>query len=482
MVRRKNKKSAPERVRTVEFPQADSCFTIAIIGGGASGIAAACAIGRAAQISYEDVRVVIVERARRIGSSILRSGNGRCNFSHEDMRPDLFNRPVFVEQAFASLEAAFNEAQLDGAYGQISDNANYNAVLRWFNSLGLVWTESSQNAGALYPFSNKATSVLEVLTTELDRCGVERYCGIEVASIEKQGSRFSLLLNDALAEEAPDSCVFTADMVIYAAGGASCPTISEEPPCPDGVLAELEWIPPVPVLGPLETDTSLLKNLDGVRMKARLSCPEKGFAEEGEVLFRTYGISGIVVFNASRFAEPGDTILLDLAPEWSFTELEDILFERSRLQSWRKDSPQTYGDLLQGFFLPEVAEAIIRACNQELLNAAQGLDSPVTATGITQLVASVKAFALRATGHGSADQSQLSRGGVHVESIDPATMQTRLTLGLFVTGEALDVDGPCGGYNLHWAWASGLLAGLAAVEERALSRMLHSSTFLQSEE
>lgn len=484
MARRKNNKQPKEQERRAEFPQESGRFTVAIIGGGASGIAAACAIGRASRIEHEDVRVVIIERSKRIGSSILRSGNGRCNFSNANLSTTEFNRPVFVDHAFVSLEMLFDGIQLDGAYGSFSDSDAPNPVLRWFKSLGLVWTESAQNAGALYPFSNKANSVLEVLVSELDRCGVERYCGVEVVRISSRAERFSLRLQDAFAEEPIDPndepTELLVDNVIYAAGGALRALSHEDMLMPKGVLGKLEWVPSIPVLGPLETETALIEGLDGVRIKARLSCPEKAFYEEGEVLFRSYGISGIVVFNASRIVEPGDTVFLDLAPEWSFAQVEDLLFERSRLQSGRTETPQTYGDLLQGFFLPEVAEALVRACGDDILDPSRGLRSPVGAGGITQLAARIKSFPLRVTGYGEIDRSQVSRGGIFVDSIDPETMQATAVEGLYVTGEAIDVDGPCGGYNLHWAWSSGLLAGLAIVRERMIARMVYSDSFFRS--
>lgn len=126
-----------------------------------------------------------------MGSSILRSGNGRCNFSHEDMRPVLFNQPAFVEQVFDALEAAFANSPLKTSGAPVR-SAYENAVLQWFTSLGLVWREAPLSGGALYPFSNKAASVLEVLEAELDRCNVERYCGVTVAQIARQQNRFAL--------------------------------------------------------------------------------------------------------------------------------------------------------------------------------------------------------------------------------------------------------------------------------------------------
>lgn len=464
MVRRKDKKTVKVQASTTEFPRKDDRFTVAIVGGGASGIAAACAIGRIARANYDDARIVILERGKRIGSSILRSGNGRCNFSHEGIMPEDYNRPVFVEQVFQALDTAFTLSPLAESAGQLPEGSSSNAVLQWLHSLGLVWSESTQNEGALYPFSNKATSVLEVLTAELDRCGVERYCGIDVFNIAKISDRYSLDLGDALAEgEAAQSPrAFHADTVVYAVGGALRADVQET-----GVLSSLDWIPSIPVLGPLQTDTALLKDLDGMRAKVRLRCTERGFSEEGELLFRSYGISGIVVFDASRFVEPGDTVVLDLAPDYSLDQLEEFFFERSRMLMRRNGYPHTYRELLRGFFLPELAEALVVSGLAELPSAEAGLDAEVSSAGITLLSTSIKAFSLKVTDYGTPDQAQLSRGGISVEDVVSSTMEAYVNPGLYVTGEVIDVDGPCGGYNLHWAWATGLLAGISLMQEHA---------------
>lgn len=147
-------KRARQETRPVELPRADEQLSVAIVGGGASGIAggsgAVAACARAAQVG---VRVVLLEKGRRMGSSILRSGNGRCNFSHEDMRPVLFNQPAFVEQVFDALEVAFANSPLKTSGAPVR-SAYENAVLQWFTSLGLVWARSAA-------FGWGALSVLE---------------------------------------------------------------------------------------------------------------------------------------------------------------------------------------------------------------------------------------------------------------------------------------------------------------------------------
>lgn len=476
-------KRARQEVRPVEFPCTNEQPTVAIVGGGASGIAAACAIAACARATQVTVRVVVIEKGRRIGSSILRSGNGRCNFSHEDMRPVLFNQPAFVERVFDALEVAFADSPLKTSGAPVR-SAYENAVLQWFTSLGLVWREALLSGGALYPFSNKATSVLEVLEAELDRCNVERYCGVAVAQIAKQESRFVLELKrteggsqgqgGVAGMNASDVTLgrretFSADVVVYAAGGGAS-ALHEQ-----GVLAGIERIACQPVLGPLATSTELLLGLDGIRARVRLSCEAKGFSEEGELLFRLYGISGIMVFNASRFVEAGDIVSLDFVPERPFARLTDLLQARAAFLEQRNGSAPTALDLLRGFFVPEVAQAIVRYATTNYLGAVS--DRPTTEIGavhpldeatIEALAKAIKSFELEVKGVGDAGQCQVQRGGFCVDSVNAKTMETPAVSGLYLCGEALDVDAPCGGYNLHWAWSSGLLAGLSIARDMNL--------------
>ena len=484
MTKRK-KQSGVKRVRQetwpVELPRTDEQLSVAIVGGGASGVAAACAVAACARAAQVGVRVVVIEKGRRMGSSILRSGNGRCNFSHEDMRPVLFNQPTFVEQVFDALEVAFADSPLKTSGAPVR-SAYENAVLQWFTSLGLVWREAPLSGGAFYPFSNKAASVLEVLEAELDRCNVERYCGVTVAQIAQQKDRFALEVQRTEEGSQGKGSVasanagggtsgkretFFADAVVYAAGGGAS-SLHEQ-----GVLAGIERVACRPVLGPLATSTELLSGLDGIRARVRLSCDAKGFSEEGELLFRSYGISGIVVFNASRFVEAGDVVSLDFVPERPLARLTDLLQARAAFLERRNGSAPTALDLLRGFFVPEVAHAIVRSAIANCRGAAG--DRSTTAeieaarlldeTMIEAIAKAIKSFELEVKGIGDAGQCQVQRGGFCSGSVNAKTMEAPTVPGLYLCGEALDVDAPCGGYNLHWAWSSGLLAGLSIARD-----------------
>lgn len=453
----KDKQRAKQADEPIVFPRSTQRFTVAIVGGGASGIATACSLAACVRAAQLDVRIVLVEAGRRLGSSILRSGNGRCNFSHVDIGPEAFNQPQFVGRSFDALEQAFDGSCLSDYAGKMG-NFRENAVLHWFAQLGLVWREAPQSGGLLYPFSNKASSVLEVLQAELDRLDVEQCCGIAVSALTAQEDRFSLELRSACDET--EGSYLAADRVVYACGGAT-----RALPLQESILDDLKRVPSASVLGPLRTDTRFLSGLDGVRARVRLSCERVGFSEEGELLFRTYGVSGIVVFNASRFVEEGDVITLDFVPERPLERLTELLLRRADVQARRRGAPPTYAELLRGFFLPEVVRMFVSYRAQD--PSGHDLHAVADEAGIKALARVIKSFELEVKGCGSADQCQVSRGGIAVDAVDPETMEAFLLPGIYVTGEALDVDGPCGGYNLHWAWASGLLAGLSIAQELA---------------
>lgn len=388
-----------------------------VIGGGASGLTAAIAAGRAAAAHHRFVRIIVLEASRRIGHSILRSGNGRCNFSRLAIDAGSYHSSSFVRRAFDALDA-------DG---------DIPSVLDWFSDLGLVWTCRHEDGGLLYPYSNKSSSVLDVLRFALDALAVEVRVETSVAGVEKQGSRYRVVLDDATTLD--------ADAVFVGVGGR----ISSR------LLKQVSFVESRPVLGALKTDTTNLKGMNGTRVRAKVALPDRGIVETGEVLFREYGVSGIAVFNISRHARKGDRLTIDLVPDRTHDELEHFLEDR-----FVRLKPCATLDFLRGFLLEPVALAVLRSA---------GLP-PAVPFGqhlIGSLVYALKNFSLRVEGIADPGNCQVHRGGIAVDHVEPSTMEVIASPGLYVMGEALDVDGPCGGYNLHWAWTSGLLAGNAAV-------------------
>jgi predicted flavoprotein YhiN len=378
------------------------------------------------------------------------------------------------------------------------------AIRAFFEELGLLTIADGQ--GWVFPRTRAATSVLNVLLNEVRRLGVAVCTGQEVGSVRTPQA-------DALHTRAPQADIPQADIPQARAPQPVAPQASPphaSTPHPHGFLAEsaetrfsakalvlacgvvpllgnvepyqapngiglhraLDGTPPhrvlepTPVLGPLATDEAPLKGLDGVRITCRARLLEGGnpvAQESGELLFRRLGVSGIVAFDLSRFARPGQELSLDFFPEFTDDGLLALLARRHRLR------PRLTGaEFLDGLLHTRLAQAILRRVGR---SPTAVLDEE----GLRELASGMKDYRLEVRGGPGEAQAQLTRGGLAVEGFDPLTLQSRTQPGLFAAGECLDVDGPCGGFNLHWAWASGLVAGAQAAAWASTGAALRSA-------
>ena len=420
--------------------------TIAIIGGGAAGLAAAVAAGEAVRAGGVPAHVVVYETSDRVGRSILVTGNGRCNFSNAAPADGDYWNGEFARTALAAFEGEAARRVL--SQGE-SSTAYANGVLGFFADHGLLWREEGE--GRLYPLANKATSVLDCLRAACAAASVEERVECKVAAVEaprKEGGPFTLRLADGRFER--------ASRVIVAVGGA----------VPRGLLPEgVPFREPEPTLGPLATDSRWPRRLDNIRVRGALELWRDDALvarEAGEVMFRKYGVSGIAAFNLSRLARPGDALAVDFVPGVRLSDMEAFLNRRRKVLRTTLNAEVTWDDMLRGMVLAPGADV--------LLDAAGLRGDRAVAKGDTALMAPVlKGLRLPVRGLGDVKQCQVHRGGVEVTAMDPRTCELAAAPGLYVVGEALDVDAPCGGYNLHWAWASGLLAGWSAAESLDLS-------------
>ena len=283
-------------------------------------------------------------------------------------------------------------------------------VLRFFRASGMAWCEEE---GRLYPASLSAASVRDVLLARAKRAGVVFACARRVTGVESADNAWRIRTDGPLGAES-----FEAEAVIFASGGGSA---LDEP-----LLALREARP---VLCPLACSGLPFDTLDGQRVRAELRLMRDGTEvtrERGELLFRAYGLSGICAFNLSRFAEAGDCVEIDLAPALDESQIA-FLAERA--------------DSLAGVVSPHIAAALGEA-----------------GFGVTN----VKSLSCTVLGLAETEHAQVTRGGFATSGFDPATLAAISQPGIFAAGEALDIDGPCGGYNLSWAWVSGWVAGVSA--------------------
>lgn len=387
---------------------------VVVVGGGAAGLMAAIAAARTG------ASVAILESDRRVGQKILATGNGRCNLSNTHVEPESFNHPEFVAPLLHEYDCA--------------------AVVSMFAQMGL--STYVDDEGRVYPVTNAANSVLNVLRLEAEHLGVSERCESKVVALgfREAAPRVMVALSDGKRIE--------ADAVVVATGGGS------------ELLANIGHAvePFVPVLCPIATDTAPIRGLSGLRVRCAASVvvpvgasEELRATERGELLFRDYGVSGVMVFDLSRHIEPGCVLSIDFVPERSKDELRADLVARVESLGWR-----TAETFLEGLLHPRLAQVITRE-----LGVAR--DVAAGEIPLETLVGLLKDFRLSVEGPGDPKQAQVTRGGATVEGFDPVTLRSLQYPLLFGAGEALDIDGRCGGFNLHWAWASGYRAGESAV-------------------
>ena len=396
---------------------------VIIIGGGASGLMAAVTAARNGHT------VTLLERQARVGRKLLATGNGRCNLTNRNMALSFYHgqSPAFIRPAFAALDQ--------------------NATLDFFHHLGLLTT--AEDSGRVYPYSDQAGSVVDVLRFAADAAGVMPRTGFEVTGLKRTRSGF---LVSSAGEES-----LTADRVIVCCGGMAGGKLG-------GTRSGYELLQALghsvtklyPALVQIKTDNTYVKALKGVRANADLRLcrgQTSVAASRGEVQFTEFGVSGPAVFELSRAAatEKGPLVLhADLLPQISLSDVEALL--RQRITSMQE---LTTENLLAGMLHNRLGRTILRY-------AGFGLTDPITALSprdLQTIAVSIKDFRLPVIGVLGFDGAQVTAGGIRTAEFDPATLQSRLVPGLYAAGEVLDIDGDCGGYNLQWAWSSGYLAG-----------------------
>ncbi len=423
---------------------------LAIIGGGASGLAAAVQAGELAGKLGLALDVTVYERDDRMGRPILATGNGRCNFSNRNPGAGDYRHPDFVEDASYALLYLFSRGATDRERKLLRQCGSMPHL--FFHRHGLLWR--AEEDGRNYPRTGKASTVVDVLRAAAARVGVVEACEREVVRVAPpmQGEgKFTLHLSDRQLAR--------ADRVIVACGGRGIDALD---------ACGLPCEPLQPMLGPLRcAEASVTRELDNIRVRCRASLHRQGRKgeqlvrwEEGELLFRKYGVSGICVFNLSRYAKPGDSLRICFLADDDMDEALHFLYARRKLLVGSVGEAMTCADMMRGLLLPRVAEVVLKAAGLAPQNAFAKADVPALAQALV-------AFPLTVEGVGDASICQVRRGGLPVSLFDVRTLEARDVPGLYAAGEALDVDAACGGFNLHWAWTSGLLAAYSAVYDLA---------------
>jgi len=407
---------------------------VGIIGGGASGIMAAIAAAR------EGAQVTILEKQDRIGKKILATGNGKCNLS---------NLSFCVKRDYHSAEPEL----LDRYFGQYA----VNETVAFFEENGLVLTEKN---GYLYPRSGQASTVLNLFLELLEKYRVQVICETITEGIRPvKNSGF-------LVETSKGS--FTFDSLILAAGSNAGTKLKDE--LGGLFLASMMGLKAsghLPALTALCCKGSLWKALAGVRCDAAVNVRIKNrqgnvteYRERGELQLTDYGLSGIPTFQLSRHVswalERKEQIeaYVDFFPELDIKEWEAFC-----KQQLKKSQGRNVSSFLEGMLNKKIAQVLIKeaGCKQEELIA-----FPIKRE-LWRVLELMRSFPVIITGTNPAANSQVCTGGVLLNQLDER-LQAKAVKGLYVTGELADVDGRCGGYNLQWAFTSGVIAGKAAAK------------------
>lgn len=401
--------------------------TVAVIGGGASGMMAAVTA------ASEGARVILLEHKDRIGKKILSTGNGRCNFTNIHQEPICYHSedPLFP--------------------WEVVEKFNAQAVISFFLQLGVY---SKNRNGYIYPNSDQASAVLDAFRMELDRLKVEIRTGVECREIRPGKKGFTILT---------DQEPVRADRVILCAGSKAAPTTGS-----DGSGYDLakklghRILPVLPALTALKCEEKFFKSIAGVRANGSVSIWSGGECiakDTGEIQLTDYGISGIPVFQVSRYAskllyEKKETdAVLDFMPD--FTKEQTNAFLRARAKTRPDKSAEMF---LIGLFHKKLCDLWIRLSEIPRQRKAGEL----TEDEIARLTSLIKEFRVRVRETNPYDKAQVCCGGVDTREVNPETLESVYVPGVYFAGEILDVDGMCGGYNLTFAWASGYVAGKAA--------------------
>ena len=405
---------------------------ILILGGGASGLAAA--IG-AAQTGGKGVRVTLVDQNPAPGKKLLATGNGRCNLDNA-ASSDPGRYFTASPGALAALLGVIDQADVPG----------------WWEKLGLVTRTDEE--GRLYPYSNQAADLTGLLLRWVQALGIQCRTGCRILELGQKGRRYAVQVEQNGAKQ-----LLTADRVVCALGGSAGPQFGTGGFGP--ALARRcggKCEPLYPCLTPIRCgDPALLQKLSGLRVRGTVTLldGDKPLAREsGEIQFANYGLSGICVMQLSGLLAPGrgpakPALALDLFPDREAPALAELFARRAA------GLPDP-GAFWQGLLDQRLGDALWAA-------AGLGKAAPTGPDGWRALAALCKGWRFENPTLCGWKQAQTTGGGLSLEELEP-DFQLKGCRGLYFVGETLDCAGSCGGFNLHWAFGSGLTAGRSAAK------------------
>ncbi len=408
---------------------------VAIIGGGAAGLAAAIFLKRRCSA----LQVAVLERGARVGRKLLSTGNGTCNISNIHASPAYYHGGdvSFVKPALAAFPP--------------------HAAMAFFDSIGVICRPRED--GRVYPVCEQAAAVLDCLRAECAALGVEEVTEAAVSAICLQKRGFVL--------ETAQGALQTKQ-VLVTAGGAASPSLGG---VTDGyaLLAALghEKTPLFPAVTQICAESEFLRAVKGLRADVCLTLETEGNTlaqSEGELLFCDYGLSGPAALAISRVVGDWErkkqgvmTAVVDLLPSW---DVEVVMHEVRRRTAL---GGRTAEDMLTGLLNKRIGQTVMRAAGVLPLSRAA---NSLTEEEIAAVASLIKGWRFAVRGTKGLAAAQVTAGGIATVGFDPKTMRSRRVAGLYAAGEVLDIDGDCGGFNLQWAWSSARAAAEGILAER----------------
>lgn len=372
---------------------------VCIIGGGASGLVSAC---------VEKGKVTVIEKADRVGKKILLTGNGRCNLSNVDLDQKYYSNPIFYQKVYQKHKKALD---------------------LFMESLNLF--TRVDNAGRIYPYSNHASSVLDALRLKAEK-NAEIVTNTLVQKVIPQKNGYQVVT---------DKEVYFAKKVIYSCGGGEFSPIKDI--CKTTQTTQK-------MLCPIETETDKIRGLDGVRVFVKVRLLKNGkeiYAESGEALFRQYGLSGVAIFNCSSYIardivkgkKANYIIEIDFLDGLNVSDVRKVLQKRAKEKEIEK--------LFVGLLQRKIGERILK-------NLAISPEKELNDRDIESIICELTHFSLKVKKL-KEEGAQVVSGGVVTDSLTD-NLEVTSYKNLHIVGEAVDMDGVCGGYNLHWAFLSAI--------------------------
>lgn len=398
---------------------------VGIIGGGAAGLICACSLAKKKKID-----ITVFEKNERVGKKLLSTGNGRCNLTNLlATAKDYYGSGEFVAPAFEKYPPKNNIA--------------------FFESLGLF--ARTDNEGRVYPLSNQAASVLDALRFECERLGVRFLCSCDIKSVKAQNNKY--VLNNE----------YTFEKLVFACGGqAAVKDYSSF-----SLLSSLGHTvtKTAPSLVRLITDDKMTKQLKGIRTVVSMtlfSGGKKIAVERGELLFSDFSLSGIISMQLSSYVshlrlrgEKNFWTSVDFVPDISIEELKAHLFTLSKREGIKAEN------LLSGFMPKKIGICLLKKAD---ISPEVAMNS-MTKNQLSLLAELCKNCEFKITDVGPFSQAQVTVGGAKKGEFNPKTLESKKHKGVYCSGEMLDVDGKCGGYNLQWAFSSGRLCAQSIISE-----------------